>query len=181
MLESSGVVLLSPKSNPSATYWIPGPGLVRFMLTFPDNVERFKMKSRIALKLPGFLLLLLVVACHRDDPQPANPNQHVNDWIYSNMDYWYYWTDEIPDNPDKSLEPDAFFESLLSDKDRFSWIEDNYQQLLGELQGVQKEPGYEYALYLESGSNTNVFSQVLYVKPNSPATTAGLQRGDVIN
>jgi carboxyl-terminal processing protease len=79
------------------------------------------------------------------------------------------------------LGPEEFFKSLLSDKDRFSWIEENYEQLLNELQGVTKEPGFEYVLYRESESGPNVLGQIVYVKPNSPASAAGLKRGDTFS
>jgi carboxyl-terminal processing protease len=137
------------------------------------------MDSKSLLRIFSLAFLVLVaVACDRDDP--VHPNEHVNNWIYDNMKFWYYWTDEIPADPDRSLEHKAFFESLLSDKDRFSWIEENYQELLNSLQGVEKEPGYEFVLYREAEGSNNVIAQLLYVKPNSPASTAGLKRGDLI-
>jgi carboxyl-terminal processing protease len=136
------------------------------------------MKRILLLILIGFLSQ----ACDKNDPAPAaNPNDHVNSWIYDNMKYWYYWTDDIPANPDKTLEPDAFFESLKSSEDRFSWIQPNFTDLLNTLRGVNKEAGFEFALYRESNANDNVIAQVLYVKDNSPASSAGLKRGDVIN
>jgi carboxyl-terminal processing protease len=137
------------------------------------------MNSKAFLRIfTAVVLLAFAVACDRDDPPHAN--EHVNNWIHENMKFWYYWVDEMPADPDKSLEPDAFFESLLSDKDRFSWIQENYQDLLKSLQGVEKEPGYEYVLYRESEGSNNVIAQILYVKPNSPASNAGLKRGDII-
>lgn len=129
-----------------------------------------------------FLILFLSQSCDKNDPTPAdNPNDHVNSWIYDNMKYWYYWTDQIPANPDKTLKPDEFFNTLLSDEDRFSWIQENFVELLNSLRGVNKEAGFEFALYRESGTANNVIAQILYVKENSPAATAGLKRGDVIN
>ena len=128
-------------------------------------------------------LFAFVTACDEDD-EPSNAvvnenNRHVNDWISENMDYWYLWSNELPASPDKNLNPDAFFQSLLSDDDRFSWIQENYQDLLNSLKGISKEAGFEFVLYQEEGSS-NVLAQILYIKPGSPADNAGLKRGDAI-
>ncbi len=107
-----------------------------------------------------FLLLIpfLFQACDKNDPAPATStsvNAHVDNWIYENMKFWYYWADDITAEPDSTLAPDDFFASLKSSEDRFSWIEPNFTDLLGELRGVTKEPGFEYALYRESTDNTD--------------------------
>src|SRR5215212_8073111 len=125
-------------------------------------------------------VLLVLVSCQEHDPAPAGPNIKVNDWIQENMKFWYLWNDQLPASPDKTKDPEAFFKSLLATEDRFSWIQDNYQELLNSLQGISKEAGYEYVLYKESESGSNVTAQVLYIKPGSPAELAGLKRGDVI-
>lgn len=129
------------------------------------------------------LFFFLISSCqNEDDPAPVSDNTanlHVNEWILENMEFWYLWSNEIPASPDKSLAPDEFFQSLLTDDDRFSWIQDNYQDLLNSLQGISTEAGFEYVLYKEDGSN-NVIAQILYIKPGSPAENASLKRGDVI-
>jgi len=117
----------------------------------------------------------------RDDDEPEGPNDYVNNWIYSTMETWYYWNEELPDNPDKSPAPDVFFKSLLNTEDRFSWIQENYQELLNSLQGVNKEGGYELALFRESVDSDNLIAQIVYTKPGSPAEAAGLKRGDIIS
>ena len=128
-----------------------------------------------------FLLVVLVSSCKDDDnPSPVlNQNIYVNDWILENMQYWYLWSDQLPASPDKSQVPDEFFQSLLDAEDRFSWIQDDYADLLNSLQGINREAGYEYVLYKDDGTD-NVIAQILYVKSNSPAETAGLKRGDKI-
>lgn len=140
------------------------------------------MKKILILFIP-VLILFSFQACDKDDPSPSNsdnPNEHVNTWIYENMKYWYFWTNDVPSNPDRTQASDDFFNSLLSDEDRFSWIQPNFAELLNSLRGVNKEAGFEFALYRESEGSDIVNMQVLYVKPNSPATSAGLKRGDVI-
>ncbi|GAB3701938.1 S41 family peptidase [Spirosoma flavus] len=119
----------------------------------------------------------------------ASENQTINDWILANMQELYYWNDKIPANPDKSLAPAAFFESLLYDRantanterDRFSWIEESADDLSASLSGQTTTTGMEYNLYLRTSGGTGVIAQVLYVLPGSPAAKAGLKRGDIIS
>ena len=137
-----------------------------------------------SLLLTLFLGLAVVVSsCDEEDdlnPGIVNANNaHVNEWILENMDFWYLWSNELPGAPDKNQAPDDFFQSLLTDDDRFSWIQENYQDLLNSLQGISKEGGFEYVLYKEDDNN-NVLAQILYIKPSSPAENAGLTRGDAI-
>ena len=128
-------------------------------------------------------LSIVVSSCDEDDglnPRSVDDNNvYVNNWILENMEFWYLWSNELPGAPNKNQAPDDFFQSLLSDDDRFSWIQDNYQDLLNSLQGISKEAGFEYVLYKEDNSN-NVLAQILYVKPSSPAEEAELKRGDAI-
>lgn len=142
--------------------------------------------------IPAFVLLS---ACSDDEllPEPANAtkvvpaapkngtNEYVNSWIQENMEYWYLWNKELPEGGDKNIDPEAYFDALLSKEDRFSWIQSNYQDLLNSLQGISKESGYEFVLYREKEGSENVVLQIVYVKPGSPAATAGLMRGDIIS
>jgi C-terminal processing protease CtpA/Prc len=144
--------------------------------------------KKLLLTLYSRLLLLsifsvfIVVSCKEEDPSPGGLTAHskVNTWIFDNMKFWYLWNDQLPANPNKGLEPEAFFTSLLSNEDRFSWIQDDYQELLNSLQGISKESGYEFVLYKENESSSNVIAQIVYIKPGSPAAQAGVKRGDVI-
>lgn len=125
-------------------------------------------------------LVMVPLACDKNDPTPAGPNEHVNSWIFENMEYWYFWSDNMPLAPNKSLEPEPFFESLINSQDRFSWIQENYTELLNSLRGVSKEAGFEFGLYRQSADNNSIIMQVFYIKPASPAEAAGLKRGDVV-
>ncbi|MCX8491611.1 MAG: S41 family peptidase [Cyclobacteriaceae bacterium] len=141
------------------------------------------MKKTFRFLLSTALVVVLgsLASCKKDEVKPSEFD-YVNSWIQTNMKEAYYWTDRIPASPNKALSPDKFFESLLTKPDdRFSWIQDNYQELLSSLQGVTKEAGYEFALYRANLTNNNVLAQILYIKKGSPAEVAGLNRGDVID
>lgn len=137
--------------------------------------------------------ILLFSACDKEEIAPTQvkeetpatvtneANRYVNEWILENMQYWYLWNQDIPDKTDKNLDPESYFNSLLSDEDRFSWIQSNYTELLNSLQGVSREAGYEYVLYREKEGSDNVVLQIVYTKPGSPAETAGLKRGDLVS
>lgn len=141
-------------------------------------VEFVKLRFIRGMSFSLVLLLLILPSCDKDEPE--HPNEYVNNWIYTNMDFWYYWNSTLPTSPDKTVEHEAFFKSLLNSSDRFSWIQDNFKELQNSLQGISKEAGYEIVLYRESADNNNVVAQIVYVKPNSPATDADLHRGDLI-
>jgi len=129
-------------------------------------------------------LVIGVISCSEDEPSAPivnEDNQYVNSWIQENMEYWYLWNFELPSNVDKNLDPSDYFTALLSDDDRFSWIQEDYEELLNSLNGINKEAGYEYVLYKENENSQNVILQLLYVKPNSPAQNAGLKRGDLVS
>ncbi|WP_077919104.1 S41 family peptidase [Spirosoma sp. 209] len=119
----------------------------------------------------------------------ANPNAEVNNWILDNMRYYYYWNTKIPANPDLTLAPEPFFNSLLNtynatsnpDGDRFSWIQESAEELQASLSGETTTTGMEYQLYLRASGSDDIIAQVLYVLPGSPAQKAGLKRGDIIS
>ncbi len=145
------------------------------------------MKSGVMMNLKkalaGIAVVVLIAfpACSDDDNSDAG-NKYVNNWIYDNMELYYLWNTDLPSSPNKSKTPDKFFNSLLSEEDRFSWIQENYIELLNSLQGVNKEAGYEFKLYLESEGSENIIAQVMYIKAGSLVETEGkdLMRGDVI-
>lgn len=125
-----------------------------------------------------------VVPENPDDPVAA-ANKYVNTWIYSDvMSVYYLWNDKMGANPNNTLNPDAFFNSILykfdkdlaPDGDRFSWIQENYLDLLASLSGVaSNELGFEYQLY--AYNEHEVFGEFAYIKKDTDAATKDFKRG----
>ncbi|MCH7403048.1 S41 family peptidase [Belliella kenyensis] len=105
----------------------------------------------------------------------------TNLWIKEIMDTYYYWLEDMRPPIANTSDPEDYFEALLyTPTDRFSAIYPNFQELINSLSGVSTEAGYEIALLRESSTNNNVIALVLYVKKDSPAKAANIQRGDLI-
>lgn len=122
------------------------------------------------------------------DQKKANEFSYVNDWIYEEMSIYYLWNDKIPRNPNFSLKPNLFFDSILykysssnPTGDRFSWIQDDYVELLQSLSGVSSdELGFDYILVWGDENKTHYLPLVIYAKKGSDAIAKGLTRGDFI-
>ena len=150
------------------------------------------MKSKILYLI---CVLFITFSCKNDDDSGFPPSTSVNDFVWKAMNYWYYWQADVPDLADdrfssdsqytqflNSQQTDELFFNLLYDygnTDRFSWIVEDYHDLDNAFAGISKSFGMDYGL-VYAGLNTNqVFGYVQYVLPNSPASNAGLERGDI--
>ncbi len=144
-------------------------------------MKKLQTLSRYALV--GAAAVTTLLACKKDkkDGNPnADQNKYVNEWIYANMKEMYYWSANIPASPDYKQDPSSFFSSMLKKpEDRYSWIQDNFEELLASLSGVSKESGLEYDLFLVGNQPSYLAGIVEYVKKGSPAAAAGIVRGDI--
>lgn len=135
---------------------------------------------------------LFFTACSEETKVNSDPDD-VNHWIENTMRTHYLWYDEIPETVNYNLDGDDFFNSLLSDQDgkvresdgkvhHYSTIEKttaSSKSYLGE--------GYSFGFFgkyynLKEGDNSvyRYGIQVLYVLPSSPASEAGIKRGNWI-
>ena len=115
--------------------------------------------------------------------------KYVNGWIYDNMSVYYLWNDKLAKSPNYSLNPEDFFESILykynktsnPDGDRFSWIQEDYTELLGNLSGVAShEIGFEYILVGTDATLKQYYALVLYAMHGTDAELKGINRGRFI-
>ena len=116
----------------------------------------------------------------------------VSDFVWEGLNTYYYWQEEVPNLADSKLsdekafaqfisnnsEPEAFFESLLHPDDRFSWIQDDYEELENLLQGVYASNGVEFGLTYACNDCDLIAGYVKYILEDSDASTKNIKRGD---
>ncbi len=140
---------------------------------------------------------VLILSCSDIEEEELTPENEVtqlsstyaetNDWILANMEYYYFWNEEIPVNPDLTQQPVSFFESLLytfsetsnPEGDRFSFISEDADELLASFNGEETTTGMEFNLYYKNESGNEIIGQVIYTIPESPAALMGITRGDI--
>lgn len=138
-----------------------------------------------------YMVCIFTTACsdggkhHLELPEPGTEEnrEHTewcikhNEWIYKQMNYHYFWYTEMPDSSklDFTQEPTAFFKSLKSPHDRFSWCEPN-----GNYKGERTsmpERGFEYQPYKDKKGLS--ICRILYVTSET-LKKEGFKRGDWI-
>lgn len=140
------------------------------------------------MKIEKILMLCCILcaaySCSTEEDIPSSAEQPVdapsenvyfafNQWIYAQMNHYYLWRDDLPDSTacNYDLAPNEFYTSLLSDKDRFSYMVNNpyYSP------DASANLGFAYQNYRDDQNRTA--SLVLYVTAPE-AAAAGIQRGD---
>ncbi len=143
-------------------------------------------------------LALTFWSCGDDDspaPTPVSIDRPY-DFIWEAMNSFYLWQEEKGDNLSDTKDdnintyaeflesystPEALFEDLLYQPnvvDHFSFMTDDYNNLLNSFQGIKKSFGHNFEAVAISGDY--VIAVVRYVLNDSPAQDAGLERGDII-
>lgn len=149
-----------------------------------------------------FILLLIIgfslIQC-KDDPEiipEVKEATDVNKFIYEGLSTYYLWLDKVDKLTDtrykdkdtlnaflnKYEDPEELFYDLLYDYgnvDKWSFIVDDSKEIDDWLAGISESMGFDFKLYYISENSENLVGVVRYVYKDSPADTAGLQRGDL--
>lgn len=103
----------------------------------------------------------------------------VNEFIKSTMEDIYLWYDKIPNvSPKSETQPKVFYKKLLYAEDKWSYITDDVTSLTNSFSGVETTFGYQLAFYRTTSNYNEYFAVVEYVNSNTPASVAGISRGD---
>jgi C-terminal processing protease CtpA/Prc len=139
-----------------------------------------KIKEKLMFLL--FFLAGMMMSCQEELMREEAPEltQKVNEFIETAMNDVYLWYQEIPDIDIRyEFDSEKYFEKLLYEEDKWSFITDDIESLENSLEGIEKSFGYSLAFGQFSNTGT-IFAIVEFVYPNTPAEVAGLKRGDII-
>lgn len=133
------------------------------------------------LKLQFIVIIILFTSCtENDDNTPVFPEgstESVNLWVRDSLKRYYYWSDQIPANPDYHLPVKDFFKSLLAPQDRFSFIV-NTEEPSSYPRSIRNMYGFDYTVLKQA--NGEIVTVIKLVLKDSPAFNAGLERGMII-
>ncbi len=134
-----------------------------------------KQKRGHLFALVGLLLLTGLFSCGEDRWAEYYPLTSRDLWIDSVMRVNYLWYDQITSSKKLNYfqEPATFLKSLIPSFDKYSHVDSLYTP-------IEPSFGFDYSLYRVSGSDSTYNALVTYVSPNSPASDAGLERGNWI-
>jgi carboxyl-terminal processing protease len=158
----------------------------------------FSSENKLINSLNKFFLLLiflsgLMIGCDGPVPEPEPDDKQkapvltiqVNEFIEAVMNDVYLWYSDVPDiDIQYEFNSKAYFEKLLNEEDKWSFITEDAQKLEDSFEG--KETSYGWSLTFgrftdQSGNPTgSLFALVEFLYPNTPAEKAGIKRGDMI-
>ena len=139
--------------------------------------------KRIIFALP--FILVLLTACPGKKVEVNNDGKIVSQFVYDGMSVYYLWADQVVNKKPTATttDPKAYFQTLLSDVDKqhgWSWITDDVDALLSDFSGTPTAFGWSLHFFTTQISGQFV-AVVKYVFPNTPASNAGMVRGNIID
>lgn len=148
-------------------------------------------------------ILTFSIGCNNDDDDDViNPevpeNLEIENFIWKGLNAYYFWQEDVNNLADTRFStqeqlnsflnpyidrPEELFESLLykqNIEDRFSWFIEDYEIQNQQFQGISKSFGFRLTA-VQINSSGDVIIYLKFVGLNSPASDAGMKRGDIIN
>ena len=151
----------------------------------------------MTMNIKSLLILLLSVltfsSCSTDidDEIRVSSTTEISDFVYRGLNFWSLYKADVPVLANDAFEseaakreflrgfesPEAAFEALTSPRDRFSILRSDYIELENALAGIRTSTGMRFSIVENPGDSNELFGVVRYVINNSPAATAGVERG----
>lgn len=147
-------------------------------------------------RFTAFLLLaatlLLPAACHKDnvveEELPDEVRYYANLFAFNVMQSYYLWNEEMDrelsswhysDDPFDKVDA-CRYKQAGKTVDKWTTLMEDYSSFMGSVTGNTKSLGLDFGLYYADSSQEKVCAVVRFPYADSPASKAGLRRGDVI-
>lgn len=127
----------------------------------------------------------------------------VQDFMWIVMNRWYFWQADVSDLADSKNDVESDYAEFLSSEDnpndfffnkltnnhersvgedsavdRFSFLSEDYRELVQGFSGISKSNGIEFGLSLY-GEGNDVLGWIRYIVANSDASGKDIKRGDI--
>lgn len=151
------------------------------------------MKASSLILCAAMAVLTILPACEKIDPESGLTQKELEELIKSDRDYaakvslrddyisvYYYWNEEVFYKNSKLQPynvPDIYnwFDTLLFEKDRWSWMEDKESYLSSETGTVSGTWGAVFTQAVDFYNDYRLY--VKYILPGSPLEKHGVTRG----
>ncbi len=154
-------------------------------------MKRIVVKIALCAFLPALLAGCIKKSSALDIDDSAGQTEYVNTFAYNSMSTFYLWIGEssvqkemsswrTDADPIKKVAAVRYKDSSGNDIDRWTQLTDDYDAFVSSVEGVSTTFGYDFILMYTDSSQEYVAAVVTFVYADSPASTAGLKRGDVI-
>ena len=153
------------------------------------------MKANGKLIAALLAALVMVPGCHKpetDDQQldekTLQERYYVNMFGFNIMNSYYLWKDEIAAalkewrtdaEPLQKIRDIRYKNEVGEDIDKWTVMTDDFESFTGSVSGVYRTTGLDFQLYYADQTKKKVVGVVTFVYRDSPASRAGLVRGDV--
>lgn len=139
------------------------------------------IKQLLLFILLIFIVSTLSLSCTKDDKtgpttDNSDPLASVKKYTFDIMTDIYYWYKDVPTNIEARAikTAEAYFDTLLVDIDRWSWMMTG-QEYLNSESGIVESYGISIGQPIDYYQDYSV--RVRYVFPNSPMSENGVKRG----
>ena len=133
------------------------------------------------------VLLFAPVGCVKDVIELYDTTYYGNMFAYNLMKTYYLWEAEVADgfsswsysaDPFQKVESMRYKNGNLEDK--WTRLYDDCSSFIGAVTGSKLSLGFDFGLYYADASRSRICAVVRYTYADSPASGAGLKRGDMI-
>ena len=146
--------------------------------------------NKFLLYISFFCTVSLLISCGEDRSHEYYELTSGNRWIDEVLEKYYLWNDNLGSVTEKDyfkgeesyLKQRLYSKALNGKGDSFSYIERKDAAATRVNIDHKSTYGFDFEVMTDPlGTTAHVYARVLYVMPHSPASEAGLERGDWIS